>query len=199
MPYFSWNWTGLGNPESWNPAFRNDQSYTFNANASWVKGTHEIRFGFDYIHHLMNHFQPELGYGPRGSFNFGAGPLALNPSALEETVGFLEGTPDFETDQAGLAAAMMGIPDSASKSSQYIKMDSLEGQYALYIRDRWRATPKLTFDCNCRTASFQRPRYTRSFQSGMMLFTGQPVWQNGTPQSMQRAPWLRSLSSGKFW
>jgi len=132
------------------PAFRNDQSYTFNANASWVKGTHEIRFGFDYLHHLMNHFQPELGSGPRGSFNFGSGPLALNPTALEETVGFTGDTPDFETDQAGLAASMMGIPDSAGKSSQYIKMDSLEGQYALYIRDRWRATPKLTFDLGVR-------------------------------------------------
>ena len=26
----------------------------------------------------------------------------------------------------------------------------------------------------------------------MMLFSGQPVWQKGTPQSMQRAPCVRS-------
>ena len=26
-----------------------------------------------------------------------------------------------------------------------------------------------------------------------------PVWQNGMPQSMQRAPCLRSLSSGMWW
>jgi len=31
----------LGNPEGWNPLFRNDQSYTFNTNASWMKGLHE--------------------------------------------------------------------------------------------------------------------------------------------------------------
>ena len=31
----------------------------------------------------------------------------------------------------------------------------------------------------------------------MMLFSGQPVWQKGMPQSMQRAPCVRSLSSGK--
>ena len=31
----------------------------------------------------------------------------------------------------------------------------------------------------------------------MMLFTGQPVWQNGTPQSMQRAACVRTLSSRK--
>ena len=36
-------------------------------------------------------------------------------------------------------------------------------------------------------ASRQRPRKTRSFQSGMMFETGQPVWQKGTPQSMLSA------------
>jgi hypothetical protein len=56
---------------------------------------------------------------------------------------------------------------------------------------------KLLVECRTRMASRQRSRYTRSFQSGMMLFSGQPVWQNGTPQSMQRAPWVRTLSSGK--
>ena len=41
------------------------------------------------------------------------------------------------------------------------------------------------------SACFQRPRYTSSFHSGILLPSGQPVsfwWQNGTPQSMQRAP-----------
>jgi len=150
MPVFYSYWSDMGNPEGWNPAFRNDQSYTFNVNASWINGAHEIRFGFDYLHHLMNHFQPELGDGPRGGFDFGAGPMALNPSALEETVGFLGDTPDFENDQNSLAAFMMGIPDYTGKSTQYIKMDSLEGQYALYIRDRWRATKKLTLDIGLR-------------------------------------------------
>ena len=31
----------------------------------------------------------------------------------------------------------------------------------------------------------------------MMLLTGQPVWQNGMPQSMQRAPCVRTLFFGK--
>src|SRR5512136_1713949 len=47
---------------------------------------------------------------------------------------------------------------------------------------------KLFVERSDRMAYFQRPRYARSFQSGMMLFSGHPVWQNGTPQSMHRAP-----------
>src|SRR3954454_19850750 len=43
-------------------------------------------------------------------------------------------------------------------------------------------------------ASRQRPRKTASFQSGIRFPSGQPEWQNGMPQSMQRAPW--SFSSG---
>ena len=53
-----------------------------------MKGTHEIRFGFDYIHHLMNHWQPELDEGPRGAFDFDPGVTALNPDLSDSSVGF---------------------------------------------------------------------------------------------------------------
>src|SRR5438309_5882888 len=55
---------------------------------------------------------------------------------------------------------------------------------------------KLLVECSRSIASRQRPRYTRSFQSGMMFPSGQPLWQKGMPQSMQRAPWRLSTSSG---
>ena len=71
-----------------------------------MKGTHDIRFGFDFVHHLMNHWQPELGEGPRGAFHFDPGVTALNPDALDATVGFQGDTPSFENDWNGLA----GIP-----------------------------------------------------------------------------------------
>jgi hypothetical protein len=151
MPAFNISdYSSLGNTESWNPLFRNDQSYTFNTNASWTKGAHEIRFGFDFLHHLMNHWQPELGEGPRGAFTFDPGVTALNPEALDETVGFQGDTPDFENSWNGLAGFLLGTPTHSGKSSQYIKMDSLENQYALYIRDRWRATSKLTLSFGLR-------------------------------------------------
>src|SRR3954452_22939635 len=53
---------------------------------------------------------------------------------------------------------------------------------------------KLLVASAIRLASRQRPRRTVSFQSGIRLPSGQPEWQNGMPQSMQRAPW--SFSSG---
>ena len=60
---------------------------------SWTKGKHDMRFGFDFVHHLMNHWQPELGEGPRGAFHFDPGMTALNPEELGATVGFQGDTP----------------------------------------------------------------------------------------------------------
>src|SRR5439155_2798647 len=130
--------------------FKQKTAYEIFTNANWMKGAHEIRFGFDYVHHLMNLWQPELAEGPRRAFCFDPGVTALNPEALEATVGFHGDTPSFENHWNGLAAFLLGTPDVSGKSSQLIKMDSLEGQYALYVRDRWRATPKLTLSLGLR-------------------------------------------------
>jgi hypothetical protein len=143
-------YSDLGNSESWNPAFRNDQSYTFNTNMSWTKGKHDMRFGFDFVHHLMNHWQPELGEGPRGAFHFDPGVTALNPEDLEGTVGFEGDTPSFENDWNGLAGFLLGTPTATGKSSQFIKMNSLENQWAFYGRDRWAVNSKLTLDLGLR-------------------------------------------------
>ncbi len=150
-PMYISGYSDLGNAEGWNPLYRNDQSYTANVNASWAKSTHDIRFGFDFVHHLMNHWQPELGEGPRGAFYFDPGVTALNPDALDATVGFQGDTPSFENDWNGLAAFLLGTPSMLSgKSSQFIKMNSFENQFAFYIRDRWRRTEKLTIDLGLR-------------------------------------------------
>ena len=56
---------------------------------------------------------------------------------------------------------------------------------------------KLLVAMSCLKAASQRSWYTSSFQSGMRFPRGQPAWQVGTPQSMQRAAWSRIVRSGK--
>ncbi len=169
MPSFAIpGYTTLGYTETWNPLFRNDQSYTFNGNAHWMKGAHEIRFGVDYLHHLMNHWQPELGGGPRGSFTFGSSITALNPSAIRASVGFQGATPSFARDWNSLAAFLLGVPSAAAKSPQYMKMATLENQYALYLRDRWRVTETLTFNLGLRWELY--PTHTRPAGLGIVSY-----------------------------
>jgi hypothetical protein len=159
------DYSALGNTEGWNPAFRNDQSFTFNGNASWMRGKHELRFGFEWLHHLMNHWQPELGQGPRGAFGFDPGITALNPATLEQAGGFQNGTPSFENGWNGLAGFLLGTPTYTGKSSQFIKMNSYENVWALYFRDRWRVTPKLTLNLGLRWEMY--PNRTRSAGMGI--------------------------------
>jgi hypothetical protein len=54
---------------------------------------------------------------------------------------------------------------------------------------------KLLVECSTSLAWRQFCLNTRSFQSGMMLLIGQPLMQNGMPQSMQRAPCTLASSS----
>src|SRR5438094_9023018 len=56
---------------------------------------------------------------------------------------------------------------------------------------------KLLVACRRSIAIRHCSRYTRSFQSGMMLPSGQPWWQKGMAQSIQRAACAFSFSTGK--
>jgi hypothetical protein len=115
MPaFYISDYSALGNPEGWNPLYRNDQSFTVNVNFNYVKGAHDIRFGLDWMHHTMNHWQPELGDGPRGAFYFGTGITALNPDAIGAAVGFQGDTPSFENGWNGLAGFLLGVADGTA-------------------------------------------------------------------------------------
>ncbi len=132
FPFFSISgYDDIGNPEGWNPAFRNDWSLTNSDNLTWMRGKHEIRFGFDGVHHHLNHWQPELGAGPRGEFDFGGSATALN------------GGPSPNQFNA-FAQFLLGLDSVAGKSIQFAKMTAKEWQFGWYFSDRWRVTPKLT-------------------------------------------------------
>ena len=137
----------LGHRSGWMPAFRNDQSYTYSTNAAWLKNDHDIRFGFDLVHHHLNHWQPESGGGPRGRFDFN-----------RDTTATSEG--EAGGDLNALAAFMIGSAGDMAKSIQNIKMDSFENQMAFYIRDRWHLTPKFTLNLGVRWELY--PTRTRS-------------------------------------
>src|SRR4029079_1609821 len=53
----------------------------------------------------------------------------------------------------------------SGKSSQFIKMNSLENQFALYVRDRWRVNSKLTLSLGLRWELY--PTRTRSAGMGI--------------------------------
>ena len=135
----AWNIAGyepLGGVDGWTPLFRNDDTYNGSLNATWIKGVHEFRAGFDVVRLKLNHWQPELG-NPRGSFNFGGGATALAPS----------GSPN---QLNAYAQFLLGLSTTTNKSIQYELMTGREWQYGLYVRDRWPVNRNLTLTLGLR-------------------------------------------------
>ena len=56
--------SNLGNPNVSNPFLFRDPQYV--QNVSWIRGSHSLRFGFEYSKYNINHFQPQASNGPRG-------------------------------------------------------------------------------------------------------------------------------------
>jgi hypothetical protein len=152
MPAFLINgYTNLGNAEAWNPYFCNDTSYTSTQNFSVVRGGHEIRFGFEGVRHWLNHWQPEIGFGPRGRFDF------------TQTVTGTTGQP---TNQFNAQAAfLLGLPVTMGKTLQWEKMVGFNWQLGWYVRDRWQVTRNRTLNSGLRHELY--PLMTRSGFGGI--------------------------------
>ena len=109
--------------------------------------------GFDGVRHHLNHWQPELGAGPRGELDFGQGLTALND-------------PSYTTTQFNAYAAfLLGLTSSVGRSIQYEKMTTYELQLGWYGQDRWQITPKLTATLGLRYELY--PLMTRAGRGGI--------------------------------
>ncbi len=136
MPYFDTGMSTLGNNAGWTPLERHETSYTATANLTKLYGAHEIRTGFDFIRYQLNHWQPELGSGPRGNFSFSGnltGASGYTSNLWNQYAGFL-----------------MGLDTGYGKSIQYEIMSGRENQYGTFISDRWNVSQKLTLNLGLR-------------------------------------------------
>ncbi len=141
FPQINYGYTGLGNQNGWSPVFRDERSYTFTQNATKIIGSHNVRFGADIVKHELNHWQPEIGVGPRGALTFGGGATTLN------------GGPSGNQYNA-LAAFLLGTPTSVQKSLQFELMTTREWQMGFFFSDRWQVNRNLTLTLGLRYELF---------------------------------------------
>jgi Carboxypeptidase regulatory-like domain/TonB dependent receptor len=127
----------LGNANNWSPTFREERSYTGTTNVNKIVGRHDLRFGADIVRHQMNHWQPEIGVGPRGAFRFTGNETALKGGASPNQFN-------------RFAAFLLGTPITVEKSLQYELMTTREWQYGFYFRDRWQVSKNLTLTLGMR-------------------------------------------------
>jgi Carboxypeptidase regulatory-like domain/TonB dependent receptor len=127
----------IGNANGWDPVERDERTYAFASNLTKLKGAHEFRFGYSVNKLRMDHWQPELGYGPRGFMQAATNATALNGGQVPNIYNIH-------------AAFLMGLMDAAGTSVQYELMTTREWQHNMYARDRWQVNNKLTLDLGLR-------------------------------------------------
>jgi hypothetical protein len=132
-PYFSVSgWTAFGNSNPSSPTKFRDNQYTFSGNVSWMKRSHAMRFGFDYVDYGLNHFQPQLKWGARGGFGFSGGITTLNGGSASNSYN-------------SWADFMLGTPQTMGKDIQYINPGTVrEKSIGLYARDQWQMRRNVT-------------------------------------------------------
>jgi hypothetical protein len=140
-------WNGIGNIDTGNPFLFRDNQFVGNANVSWARGAHSIRFGMEYGDAQLNHFQPQGGaFGtPRGSFQFNGSVAALSGGPAASRVN-------------AVAQYLLGIADRSGKVIQNSNPNSLRWHtWSAYARDSWQVSPRLTVNLGLRWEYYPFP------------------------------------------
>jgi hypothetical protein len=132
-----WDW--IGNIDGWDPVERDERTYALATNLTKLQGAHELRFGYSVNRLRMNHWQPELGWGPRGVIETASNSTVLNADDAQTANLF-----------NGYASFLLGLVSHAGTSVQNELMTTREWQHGLYARDRWQVNSKLTLDVGLR-------------------------------------------------
>lgn len=144
--------TAFGSTENYMPYFRNDPQFQYVANASWLKGSHSVRFGMDIYHLQLNHTQPEFpgaAGGAAGRFNFGQGPTQLRLPNGNVAAGNLYNS---------MGTYLMGLVDGGGRILQVPEVYRTKTtMYSFYIRDQWQVSRKLTASYGTRIEMFPMP------------------------------------------
>jgi hypothetical protein len=137
-PFRFGSFSVVGNRDTWNPIFRDERAFSVALNLTKVAGRHEFRGGYFVNYLYLDHWQPgDAGAAPRGDFTFNANTTGLRGG---QATNFYN----------NYAAFLLGLVGSPQKSFQNELMTTREFQHALYFRDRWQVSSKLTLDLGLR-------------------------------------------------
>ena len=151
MPVWGNGMSAQGSTDSWNPYTRFDPSYSAATNVSKLARSHTFRFGAAVDRQLLNHWQPEIGVGPRGRLDFSGNLAGLRGGQ----------TPNFYNQYA---AFLLGLTSQAQKSYQWETMRTREWRFGFYFGDRWQHG-NVTLDLGVRYEYF--PLVTRANGRGV--------------------------------
>ncbi len=139
----------LGSQSRFQPQNYYDPEKNVDANLTWIKGTHSLRFGFSSdIQHSEELQYQTTGAGyitGAGGFHFAQGTTQLNGGPAGN-------------DYNAFASFLLGLPQDSGKIYQWPPFYYSDTKYfAAYALDEWHVTPKLTINAGLRFDDFPIP------------------------------------------
>lgn len=181
MPQFSISgFSVLGTQYNFMPYFRNDPQVSWNTNATWIHGSHSVRFGGAVEIQHLNQQQPEWNAGgtswpAAGGFGFGTGVTQCGNCSKS-------GKTSSSNNYNDIASFLLGLDNAWGRNIQIPDyFHTVTHMFALYGGDTYQVTHKLTATYGVRWEYYPFP--TRSgvpagveqynFTSGLMLNCGE--------------------------
>ena len=130
---YGFDYIGFG--ATWTPVTRAERTYEYRTNFTYIRGAHEMRFGFEPRRLQMTHWQPET-QNPRGEIDTCGAPTVLPGKVSRQPNQY--------------AAGLLGLVCSYEKSLQYFVMNTREWQLGWYYQDRWQISRRLTLNLGLR-------------------------------------------------
>jgi len=159
IPSFQFtSFANLGYAGTGSPFQFRDNQYIENENVTWMKGHHQFRFGGEWAHVQMNHFQPQGGsfQTARGSFqSTGVATEQVTCASATTLSGCTATDPATNLQYGSYTDFLLGLPWQTGKATQYADPIALRwSQWSAYARDMWQATPNLSIDFGVRWERF---------------------------------------------
>ena len=137
-----------------------DPQWQFVGNAGWTKGSHNIKFGVDYIILQQDHYETQA---QAFTFNGGVTTVPGGPAAnnFNRFASFLLGLPssrraEVMTPLLGGDASGASHP-STGRPNEFRPNTLRNRNMGTYIRDQWNVTPKITVSAGLRWEYYSLP------------------------------------------
>lgn len=155
------NFSTLGVPDAFMPYSRRDPQFQYVANATWTKGRHNVKFGFDFANLQLNHQQAEFAganHGAQGGFNFATGTTGLFCAAGSTDPRCAANVRQSPNEDNSWAGFLLGLPNNYGRILQVDDTYTTRTwNYSYYVQDTWQVSQKLTLNYGTRYELFPFP------------------------------------------
>ncbi len=156
--------TTLGRGNSNSPWYYHSPQSQYVANAAWIRGNHNVRFGFDSMRVNLTGNEPNSAGAQSGQFDFPGGVTALRGVTTDAYNSY--------------ASFLLGLPSTIQKTVMWEENTERVQAVSLYARDKWQASRKLTLSFGLRWDYFGTPHRANrgmevyDFSNNTMKFCG---------------------------